>query len=623
MIVAALWFVATNAAVDRQTERERQRMGELVALHEAELTAARIGTWVESMVAATHGFLASGREDLLVPYFAADRAFRSDIQVLARRSDAAGRLESHLGELRRLVEDWQSTVVGPNIESRRARGGAPAADAVQRMVNGMAMLDTARAAHILVRRDLRDQVVTLEAEMERASAYDDLELFVIFIGAVLIFLLLGTLMLRVVNRALQQGIRSAAALEAGRYAEARLPAAHASPNREMALLARSFEQLADGIEARERQLQRDIVKLTELERLKTDFVSTVSHELRTPLTSMRGALGLMLGGKVGEISGRGRDLLQIATSNTERLIRLINDILDIEKMDAGHVSVRHDRLKVRTLVETTLAGLEGLARDAGVTLRLRGRDDGAIIGDSDRMIQVFTNLASNAIKFSPRDACVDLSIEPSAGSVTVRVRDRGPGISPEFAERIFGRFQQAGGAESRKSGGTGLGLNIAKSIVELHGGTIGFEPAVDGGTCFWVTLPRVEEVTAEMDARYAVLVVEDDASMRDVLVAQLDGIARPIAVASAEAALEVLASEEVAAIILDPGLPGMNGLDFARGLRSDPKLRTMPVFLYTASEHDPELLRKSGIRATDAFVKTRDSEELLFDRLRATLRSKR
>ena len=140
-----------------------------------------------------------------------------------------------------------------------------------------------------------------------------------------------------------------------------------------------------------------------------------------------------------------------------------------------------------------------------------------------------------------------------------------------------------------------------------------------GSTTFWVRLPTVIPVSATRDARRAVLIVEDDASMRDVLVAMLDAIALPLAVRSAEAALEVLARDSVAAIVLDTDLPGMDGFAFARQLRQDPKLRTLPLFLFSAREHEPEALRVAGIRATDAYVKTRDSEAMLFERLRQTL----
>lgn len=467
----------------------------------------------------------------------------------------------------------------------------------------------------------------MELRVDEASTRDDLSTFLTSTGGLAVVILLLYLLMRLVARALDQVIAAANALGAGRYAEASLPESGTAPNLEMAALALTFGRLAETTAVRERQLHDDIVKLRDLEQLKRDFVSTVSHELRTPLTSMRGALGLILGGKVGDLPAKARELLLIAMTNTERLIRLINDILDVEKIDAGHSSVRHDPLRLRPLLEATIAGVESLAREQDVSVVLStGADmDADVLGDADRLIQVFTNLLSNAIKFSPVASAVDVSVTLSTQQVMIRVQDRGPGIPPEFAANIFGRFQQAGGASSRPSGGTGLGLNIARSIVEHHAGRIGFEPAPDGGTVFWVALPRVAATVpvitpeARPDVRRAVLIVEDDPSMRGVLVALVDPIARAVAVHSAEAALEVLAREPIAAIILDAGLPGMDGFALARRVRQDPALRTMPVFLFSAQEFSAEDLRSAGIRAADAYVKTRDSETVLFERIRHQL----
>ena len=158
--------------------------------------------------------------------------------------------------------------------------------------------------------------------------------------------------------------------------------------------------------------------------------------------------------------------------------------------------------------------------------------------------------------------------------------------------------------------------------MELHGGRIGFEPAPDGGTVFRVVFPRAPGISSEFDARQAVLVIEDDQSMREVLVAQIENFARPIAVSSAEEALEVLAAEPIEVLILDPGLPGMDGFEFARLVRAHPQYKRTHIFVYSAEEHDPEKLVHAGIRATDAYVKSRDSDAVMFDRLRAVLRTR-
>ena len=621
MLVSLAWFLVARATGERIQEDARARFTELERLRRAEVIATRLGASIASMSRAHRGYLLSGDDAYLVDVATARAAIDLDAQRL-RESSADASVRSDLDEVLEVVRRWEVEAFRPNVARRRALGirafeGGTAGAAGVRL--GARLLDSANAAQERTTRDLREQIAQLQLIQEEATAEEEWLTFLIWTAALTIFVLLLTLLMRLVARALNQVIGAATALDQGRYTEARLPSSHFAPNREMARLATTFEKLALSIAMRERQLQDDIEKLKELERLKRDFVSTVSHELRTPLTSIRGALSLVVAGKVGEIPAKGLELLKIAVNNTERLIRLINDILDIEKMDAGQVTTRRDHLRLRPLIETTLAGLEGLASTSKVALHLEPGPDADLIGDADRLVQVFTNLVSNAVKFSPPGQRVELSLELRRGEVTVRVRDHGPGIPEEFAKRIFGRFQQAGGADSRKSGGTGLGLNIAKAIVDLHQGSVGFEPAEGGGTTFWVTLPTVPPLAPGADLRVAVMIIEDDASMRDVLVAQCEAIARAVPAQSAEAALDLLERERVGAIILDPGLPGMDGLSFAQRLRKDARLRTLPIFLFSAREYSTEELRGSGIRAADAFVKTRDAEGVLFERLKHEL----
>ena len=623
MLVSLAWFLAVRVAAERQEELARQRTASLGELRRSEAAVARIGTALLTMSRAHRGYLLSGGAELLDEVESERISFEAAATTLLE-DGTRRRPMREVTELRDALHLWLDSAYAPNVRLRQARGlhafedGAPGAASILRAT---ALMARAMAIQTGLWRALRADVQAIEGEVEAAQSRDAWESLVIRMAALAIFLLLLTLILRMVGRALSDVVRAAEALELGRYREARLPEVHRAPNRETAQLARTFEQLAASIEERERQLQDDIVQLPELERLKADFVSTVSHELRTPLTSMRGALGLILGGKVGEVPGRGRELLQIAMLNTERLIRLINDILDIEKIDAGHIAVRHDRLQLRPLVQTTVVGLESFAREHQVTLTVSTPEgtDAEVVGDADRLVQVLTNLVSNAVKFSPATAAVELSVVTDATSVTVRVRDHGPGISPEFAGRIFGRFQQASEPSMHRSGGTGLGLSIAKAIVELHRGEIGFEPAEGGGTSFWVRLPLAPPQAVVSDTRRVILIVEDDSSMREVLVVQFEAIARPIPVPSAEAALDVLQREAVAAIVLDPALPGMDGLTFAQRIRQSEQHRRMPMFLYSAREYGAEELRAAGIRAADAFVKSRDAESILFDRMRHEL----
>lgn len=235
---------------------------------------------------------------------------------------------------------------------------------------------------------------------------------------------------------------------------------------------------------------RDVTERHEMERLKKEFISTVSHELRTPLTSIRGSLGLVLGTMAGQVPEQARQLLTIAAGNTTRLIAMINDLLDIEKIESGRMEFHKEPFD---LVEVVVASLEenrNYAVDNGVVFQLQGNPPPCpIMADRSRLAQVLANLLSNAAKFSPRDGNVEVSVQRSDCLVRVSVRDHGPGVPEQFRSRIFQKFAQGDSSDSRKRGGTGLGLAIAKQIVQHFGGTIGYQPGEGGGTIFFFELP--------------------------------------------------------------------------------------------------------------------------------------
>jgi signal transduction histidine kinase len=229
-----------------------------------------------------------------------------------------------------------------------------------------------------------------------------------------------------------------------------------------------------------------------LEGLKDEFVSTVSHELRTPLTAIRGTLGLMAGGALGEVPDRWQKPLETASRSAARLGRLIDDILDIEKMAAGRLELTRVRLDMVAVVRDALTDNAGYAGGYGVRFELNALVDLApVLADFDRIRQVIDNLLSNAAKYGPRRSSVDIDVTTDGSSVTVGVRDHGEGIPADFRDRIFEPFARADSSTTRKRGGTGLGLNIARKIVEDHGGEIGFDSS-DEGTRFWFRLDSAE-----------------------------------------------------------------------------------------------------------------------------------
>lgn len=223
---------------------------------------------------------------------------------------------------------------------------------------------------------------------------------------------------------------------------------------------------------------------------KDEFVATVSHELRTPLTAIRGALALLGRSLAAPLDERGAQMLGMASKNAERLSLLIDDILDFERFENGTVEFVMLPIDLREIVRDGLEQNQPLAAASNVRLRHQPSPAPLLVrGDPGRLLQVFANLLSNAIKFSPDGGTVDIRTEQLATEVRLSVLDQGPGIPPDFLNRLFTRFAQSGAQSRRGHSGTGLGLAISRAIVERHGGSIDYQPNADGGSCFAFTLP--------------------------------------------------------------------------------------------------------------------------------------
>jgi signal transduction histidine kinase len=234
----------------------------------------------------------------------------------------------------------------------------------------------------------------------------------------------------------------------------------------------------------------DITKRKEVERMKSEFISVVSHELRTPLTSIRGSLGLVAGAMAKDLTEKTSQLLGIANKNSERLMQLINDILDIDKIAAGEMQFNIGCRLLAPLVQQAVDVNRAYAEKFNITVEVVPiAPDIALEVDDVRFIQVFSNLLSNAIKFSPEGGKVKVFVELESGLAYINVQDNGPGIPDSFRSRIFERFSQADSSATRAKGGSGLGLHIAKIMVEQMKGDIGFDTAPGKGTTFWIEFP--------------------------------------------------------------------------------------------------------------------------------------
>jgi len=270
-------------------------------------------------------------------------------------------------------------------------------------------------------------------------------------------------------------------------------------------------------------ISHDITERKEVEKRVSEFYSMVSHELRTPLTSIRAALGLLEGGIAGKLPEKAVQLTTIAKTESERLIRLINDILDIRKIGAGKLELNREMIDPVSVIETAIKSLEAMAVDLHVRLTSEITSHKKFLGDRDRIIQVLTNLVSNALKFSPANSQIKIVLEDNQQSIKFSVIDQGPGIPVGKLDRLFRPFQQLDSSDTRAKGGTGLGLTISKAIVEEHGGTIGVNTAAGAGATFWFELPLSGQHPASLTSKpkpaslHKILIVEDDVQLAELL----------------------------------------------------------------------------------------------------------
>jgi len=367
---------------------------------------------------------------------------------------------------------------------------------------------------------------------------------------------------------------------------------------------------------------RDITERKKIERLKSEFVSTVSHELRTPLTSIRGSLGLVAGGVAGELPPEARSLIDIAYKNSERLVGLINDLLDVEKIESGKMKFNLTPLPLMVMLDQSVQANQGYAQQYDVRFEVVQRISESIkvVADEMRFMQVLSNLLSNAAKFSPKGGVVRIVVTQDGGRIRVSVIDRGAGIPQAFQAHIFQKFSQADSSDSRQKGGTGLGLSITKALIEQMHGTIGFSTQEGEGATFWFELVEWTGETANPAVAGApllqgvsrVLVCEGDPDVAHLLALMLQQAGyRTDIVHDAKHAKEMLASRHYDALTLDLKLQGQSGAGLIRELRSDPATAELPIVVVSGRIEQGKAEISGGFSVADWLGKTIEQRRLL------------
>ena len=619
LAVVAIWALVTRQIISLQDSRREAADQAAVRAGAAVLVTAKIDPTLTNLATDQRGFALTGDSSFLGPYRLGRIQLDLAMDSLTSLAHDNEELALATSRLDRATRAWSRAAA----RQFAARSTSLPGDSVVKLARSVTdLMDSARDATSLLERITRVQAERRATEAARQIEVDTRESLLIRLLLVAMVVLATVASLRRVTNTLDAIVFDARALAAGDHRAAVRSVAGGS--RELGQLGEAFGTLAAAVDEREHGLRDDIRQLKEVERLKTEFVSTVSHELRTPLTAIRGALGLVLAGTTGPVASKTRDLLQIGLQNTERLIRLINDILDVERIESGHLFVRREPCELADILRTTVESLRMVAMEAQVSLVLEAEASAVVTGDPDRLVQVFTNLISNAVRFSPPGESVTVSLRTTPTSVVVFVSDRGPGIPLEFRKRIFGKFQQADPAGA--AGGAGLGLAIVRAIVERHGGSIRFDSAPGHGTTFITELPYTAPSASTVPSGHTdhrLLVVDDDRDMLSVLRSLCEPLGAVTAVGSPDEAWRALTSAPYDAIVIDPSSPGSPGFDIVRRLRALPTYADVPVLVFSSREFPDDELDGITLAPSHAFVKARDREQDLLLRLRAVLAVRR
>ncbi len=601
---ALLLLLAVNAGMSLRTEAQlrvsERRIAEVAGMR-FELRA-RLATYVDAET-AVRGFLLTDDESYLEPYLAARTAFeRPDARL---KSPLTSERES--AEMRGQIDALGSermAILESALDARREHG-REAAMVIVREGRGKAMMDDMRTLAARLDKELN---ATMDGLLASAKQQHTVAAVVYFITSIIV----------------------AAALIALFFLTRR----QFSEREKLAGAERAARDRVESLLASERAAHSEA---THANKLKDEFLAVVSHELRTPLNAILGWTTLLRDG--ADDANELKEGLDTIDRNAHAQARLIDDLLDVSRIISGKVRLRIGEVDVRALALAVVDGLRPAAEARGVKIALSVNDEAVeVLGDPDRLQQVVWNLVSNAIKFTPRDGSVELTVAREGSAVALEVRDTGQGIRPDFLPRIFDRFSQQDASTTRGQSGLGLGLSITRHLVELHGGTITARSDGEGrGATFHVEIPMiaVRELKDQFAERASgrahppakpngtapgvrldglrILSVDDQADTLAVVDRVLTRAGAEVRTAINVAdALAILREWEPGCIVSDIGMPGQDGYSFIREVRNlPPPLRTVPAVALTAfaRESDRELALEAGFN--DHLTKPVDTAALL------------
>lgn len=575
--VASLLGVVVVAVVIRaETGRQNQLVQESARVERALLASTEVSERLSDMETGVRGFVITGFDSYLEPYLAGVRSLPAAIGAM-RANAAAPEQVAQVDNIAALADRWRADVLAREIDARR-RGGSEAADLVATGV-GKSYFDAIRDEVERFEATQKQQLDALAVLRQRTSARQGVELILGALIAALTSLAISLGVARSIGRR-ARALEQAARAVAGGDLRQRIPTR--ADGDELDDLARSFERMRATLDELVGDKDRLVREAESATQAKSRFLASVSHELRTPLNAILGFSDILSEQTAGKLTARHERYLSNIHGAGEHLLTIINDVLDLAKVEAGRIELRLEILDLADLARPVVASAAQDAASRGLAFESHLGSDARVRVDAVRVRQVLFNLLSNAVKFTPSGGRVELRLAVDDGMLLAEVSDTGVGFPTESRDRIFQPFERFHEGKVAAPG-TGLGLALTKQLVELHRGTIAVETELGRGSTFRLRFPGAA-VEAPVGER--VLVVEDetrDAELVAAIAADV-GLASERVTSAAEA-IEAIHRERPSGVVLDLYLRESHGSDVLAAIKLDPTTKDLPVVVVSVDEN--------------------------------------